>query len=69
MWSLTRTVAVFINDECIGSDLDFLHYISQYYIFNLPIGVGYYENLAEERCKRFMDNSKVNFSYIILPIQ
>ncbi|XP_076231481.1 uncharacterized protein LOC143177458 [Calliopsis andreniformis] len=68
MWILRRTVAVFINDEFLGDDLDFLCYISESYIFNLPIGIEYYENLATERCKRFMEKSKRKYVYFTFTI-
>ncbi|KZC10169.1 Peptidyl-prolyl cis-trans isomerase-like 6 [Dufourea novaeangliae] len=63
MWSLTRTVAVFINDKFLGSDVEFVHYISESYIFSLPVSIGYYENLAMERCKLFMEKSKRKYVY------
>ncbi|XP_017761732.1 PREDICTED: peptidyl-prolyl cis-trans isomerase-like 6 [Eufriesea mexicana] len=63
MWSLTQTVAVFINDEFLGSDVEFLRYISQNYIFSLPVGVEFYENLATERCKQFIEKSKRKYVY------
>lgn len=60
MWSLKRTVAVFINDKFLGSDDELSRYISESYIFSLPVGIEYYENLAMEQCKLFMEKSKVS---------
>ncbi|OAD54185.1 Peptidyl-prolyl cis-trans isomerase-like 6, partial [Eufriesea mexicana] len=69
MWSLTQTVAVFINDEFLGSDVEFLRYISQNYIFSLPVGVEFYENLATERCKQFIEKSKLYSDLLPLTCQ
>lgn len=66
IWSLTHTVAVFINDEYLGNEVEFFYYISQDYIFSLPFEIEYYENLAIECCKRFMEKSKVNCSLLII---
>ncbi|XP_034195412.1 putative inactive peptidyl-prolyl cis-trans isomerase-like 6 isoform X2 [Osmia lignaria lignaria] len=68
MWSLKRPVAVFINNEFIGSDMEFFHYISEDYIFSLPFGIEYYENIAIERCKQFMEKSKRIYVYFTFTI-
>ncbi|KAK9309709.1 hypothetical protein QLX08_000706 [Tetragonisca angustula] len=68
IWSLTRTVAVFINNKFLGSDVQFLNYICQDYIFSLPISVEYYENLATECCKKFMEKSKRKYVYFTFSI-
>ncbi|CAL7944607.1 unnamed protein product [Xylocopa violacea] len=68
IWSLTETVAVFINDEFLGNDTDLLRYVSQDYIFSLPIGAEYYENLAIKHCKQFMEKSKRKYVYFTFSI-
>nr|XP_012146716.1 PREDICTED: uncharacterized protein LOC100881397 isoform X1 [Megachile rotundata] len=68
MWSLTRTVAVFINNEFIGSDVDFFYYISQDYFLSLPFTLEYYENIAMERCKQFMEKSKRKYVYFTFTV-
>ncbi|XP_078049049.1 putative inactive peptidyl-prolyl cis-trans isomerase-like 6 isoform X2 [Augochlora pura] len=67
-WSLTRTVAVFINDKFLGSDEEFIRYISESYIFSLPISSQYYENIAMEQCKLFMEKSKRKYVYFTFNI-
>ncbi|XP_076298176.1 putative inactive peptidyl-prolyl cis-trans isomerase-like 6 isoform X2 [Lasioglossum baleicum] len=68
MWQLTRTVAVFINDEFLGSDKEFIRYISESYVFSLPIGTQYYEDIALEQCKLFMEKSKRKYVYFTFTI-
>ncbi|XP_076647026.1 putative inactive peptidyl-prolyl cis-trans isomerase-like 6 isoform X2 [Halictus rubicundus] len=68
IWSLTRTVVVFINDEFLGSDTEFIRYISESYVFSLPIGTQYYEDIAMEQCKLFMEKSKRKYVYFTFTI-
>ncbi|XP_031840177.2 putative inactive peptidyl-prolyl cis-trans isomerase-like 6 [Nomia melanderi] len=68
MWSLKRTVAVFIDDKFLGSDDELLRYISESYIFSLPVGMEYYENLAMEQCKLFMEKSKRKYVYFTFTV-
>ncbi|XP_053982314.1 probable inactive peptidyl-prolyl cis-trans isomerase-like 6 [Hylaeus volcanicus] len=68
IWLLTQPVAVFIDDEYIGCDAEFLYYISESYIFSLPIGIEYYETLATERCKQFMEKSKRKYVYFTFTV-
>ncbi|XP_076633660.1 putative inactive peptidyl-prolyl cis-trans isomerase-like 6 [Colletes latitarsis] len=68
IWSLKQPVAVFINDKFIGCDVDLLHYISEFYTFSLPIGIGYYESLAAERYKQFMEKSKRKYVYFTFTV-
>nr|XP_033329097.1 probable inactive peptidyl-prolyl cis-trans isomerase-like 6 [Megalopta genalis] len=67
-WSLTQTVAVFINDKFLGSDKEFIHYISESYIFSLPVSSQYYEKIAIEQCKLFMEKSKRKYVYFTFNI-
>ncbi|CAK9810361.1 Probable inactive peptidyl-prolyl cis-trans isomerase-like 6 [Anthophora quadrimaculata] len=66
MWSLAQAVAVFINDEFLGSDVELLRYLSRDYIFSLPVGAEYYENRAMESCKKFIEKSKRKYVYFTL---
>ncbi|KAK0181497.1 hypothetical protein PV327_003776 [Microctonus hyperodae] len=58
MWILNRSVAVFINDKYIGSDIDFLNYVNEIYVICLPINSDFYENLIANDLKRIIESSR-----------
>lgn len=60
MWALKRDVAVFINDVFIGSDIEFLEYLNELYVFHMPKDIGYYETHVKGYYKEFIKKTKVN---------
>lgn len=58
MWILNRSVAVFINDKYIGSDIDFINYVNEIYVICLPNNSDFYENLIANDLKRIIESSR-----------
>ncbi|XP_043671219.1 uncharacterized protein LOC122630610 isoform X2 [Vespula pensylvanica] len=58
MWALKRDVAVFINDVFIGSDIEFLEYLNELYVFHMPKDIGYYETHVKGYYKEFIKKTK-----------
>ncbi|KAK0178141.1 hypothetical protein PV328_002118 [Microctonus aethiopoides] len=58
MWILNRSVAVFINDKYIGSDIDFINYVNEIYVICLPNNSDFYENLIANDLRRIIESSR-----------
>ncbi|KAF7399783.1 hypothetical protein HZH68_008375 [Vespula germanica] len=63
MWALKRDVAVFINDVFIGSDIEFLEYLNELYVFHMPKDIGYYETHVKGYYKEFIKKTKRVYVY------
>ncbi|KAK2583995.1 hypothetical protein KPH14_006455 [Odynerus spinipes] len=63
MWILKRHVAVFINDAFIGSDIEFLEYINESYVFHMQENIEYYDKLVKEYYKEFIQKTKRIYVY------
>lgn len=50
---------VFVNDRYIGDDNDFRDYITENYVFQLPVNTGYYQNLILQHYKDYIEKSGV----------